>query len=252
MCGETGLDAAVVQGRYDAAERFTNGAIANAEVGTLKGGQIGVWWAGPAGRLGFDLAQLTGTVGYNGHSQIGFPIRTRTRIGLDEYSLAGHWHGFDAGPFSGTLTAALGVRRIERRIAPTLLTTPLTEVLNWRFARLGGQAHWVPASAWFVDIDASVEKGLRARLAVDFHGVADATELSPGRSSLGHRLGVELGRELGPDFKLKLRIGRSRQAYGESESKAYSRGGHAVGQVHYPGSKQSLNQVMLTFEMVWP
>ncbi len=248
---EVGVDVDASRATYHAVERFANGSTANTEAGTLEGAHVKAWWADGPLRLGMGLGRREGRVAYRGRTQRGFPIRTGTRITLDEATLDGRWTIVESANLRGALTAALGVRRIDREIGPTLLSSPLTEVLHWRFAQLGAQLRWDLADGWFVLADAAAERGLGARLAVDFHGVADAAHLVPGHEGIGHRVGFAVGREFGPGTTLSLRAGESRQVYGASPSKPFVRAGQVMGQVSYPGSVQRLNEVTLMLEMRW-
>lgn len=249
---EIGLDASAAQAHYRAVERFANGSIADTEAGTLEGGRVGVWWGAAPCQLGLDLGHMEASVQYRGRSQAGFPIRTHSRIGLDETALQGRWRITGEGAFHAELTGALGLRRIDRRISPTLLSTPLTEVMRWRFAQLGARARWSFGDGWFATGKAHIEQGLGARLAVDFHGVADPVQLKPRHGRTGHHVELALGRALPHDTSLSLRASQARHYYGASSSLPYTRNGLANGQVHYPGSTQRHDEVALVFELNWP
>lgn len=235
---------------YRSTERLVDGTVANTESGRLDGGRLHLWWREPSWRAGLSLGQQAGTVRYQGRAQIGFPVRTRTDIGIDEVALTGQWVARDATASSITLDAALGLRRIDRSIAASLRSTPLTEVLRWRFAQIGAQAHWRLGDDWFAGTRIAVERGIGARLAIDFHGFADPAALTPGNGD-GHTIGIELGRTIGPGTTLRLQASSSRQKYGASGWRDYTRGGLVAGHVHYPGSVQRVGSVRLLFEKNW-
>ena len=237
--------------RYHAIERFDNGATANSETGALDGGRGTLWWDAGSWRAGVSASRLAGSIAYAGRSQIGLPVRTTTHLGIDEAALDAGWSLGTQGDLSAGVTGALGVRRVDRAIAPSLFSTPLTEVLHWRFAQLGAQARWAFAPGWFALASAGIEHGLGARLAVDFHGVADPVRLSPGHGGLGHRFDLGLGHEIAPGVTFGLRAGTARQRYGGSPAEPYRRNGQVVGQASYPGSTQRQTDLQLVLTMEW-
>jgi hypothetical protein len=249
------VSAAAVHGRYEALERLADGSTANRETGALDGGRLRAGWRDAAWALDVALERLTGRVDYQGRSQLGWPIRSHTRLAVDEMMLESRWAGLDTRPVDIALVAALGQRRITRRIAPTWLSTPLTEALDWRFAQAGALARWAPGEGWMLEAEARIEQGLDARLAVDFHGQADAVDLRPGTGTLGQRVEIGLGRQFGLAggiaLALNLRASQARQPYGASPWVAHHRAGQVIGQVRYPGSTQRLDAVMLALDLRW-
>lgn len=241
------VDLAAVRARYDSIERFASGATANTEFGTLVGARGTMWWnAGPWG-VGLGLSHLVGDIRYRGRTQIGFPIRTTTRLELQEVAVAGRWRLTDADFPGVTITAAAGMRRIDRRIAASVFSTPLSEVLRWRFAQAGLRMSWSFGSGWIAGAEARVEQGTGARLDVDFHGVADPLQLTPGRGR-GTRVAIEIGKYIAPGVALRLRASHSRQRYGASAWESYLRNGQPAGQARYPGSTQRLDEIQLVLD----
>lgn len=242
---EVDFGLAGVQARYSAVERLDGQQVANSERGSLAGARLQLAWQGPEQRWGLSLSQLSGRVAYVGRSQLGFPIRSSSQIELQDLLLDVRQPLLTRGPLQVGATAALGLRRIHRRIAPTLLSTPLTETLDWQHAQIGLQADWRAANGWFGQAALHAEQGLGARLAVDFHGLADNTRVSPGHSALGHGLSLGFGRAWPGGLAVLLQVSQTRQAYGASAWVAHTRGGAAAGQLRYPGSSQGLDALQL-------
>ena len=245
-----GLSLEATHGHYESIERLGDGTVANTESGRLEGGRAHFWWHTSPWRIGMALGHQEGRIKYLGLSQIGLPIRTNTRIKIDEAAVTGQWTVVSDTSVSVKLNAALGLRRIDRSIAASLRSTPLTEVMHWRFVQFGAQAHRDLGSGWFVGANILVEQGVGARLAIDFHGFADPVTVSPG-SGRGHTIGMELGRVVGPGTTLRLQANSSRQRYGSSAWRDYTRGGLVAGQVRYPGSVQRLDSVRLVLTKTW-
>ena len=238
-----------MQARYSAVERLDGGQVANQEHGDLAGARLGGLWHTARSSWGLSLQQLQGKVAYAGRTQLGLPIRSSSQIDLQELLLEAGHPVLAAGPWRVGARAALGQRRIHRSIAPTLLSTPLTETLEWRHAQLGLQADWQAGGGWFANADLRLEQGLAARLAVDFHGLADPAWVQPGHAGLGHSLGLGVGRAWPNGLSLQLQYSQARQPYGASPWVLQTRGGLAVGQLRYPGSSQGLDA--LAFSLNW-
>lgn len=237
--------AAAVQARYNAVERLDGQQVANAEHGDLAGARLGGRWRTAQASWGLSLQQLQGKVDYAGRTQLGLPIRSRSQIDLQDWWLDFRQPVLAAGPWRIDATAALGQRRIHRRIAPTLLSTPLTETLDWCHAQLGAHAHWQAGGGWFAGADLRLEQGLAARLAVDFHGLADNTSVRPGHGAIGHSAALAVGRAWPKGLSLQLQYSQARQPYGASAWAPQTRGGVPAGQLRYPGSSQGLDALAL-------
>jgi hypothetical protein len=248
---EWGAATSAVRGPYRAIERLDDGSTANTESGPLTGAHLTAWREGGGWRIGIAADRLSGRVDYRGRSQVGLPVRTHSRIGIDEIALDASRSLALVDTVTATATAAAGQRRIDRRIEPSLLSTPLTEVLNWRFAQIGAQARWAVSDRWTAAVGIRIEQGLTAKLDVDFHGVAEPVRLAPTLGHPGHRLNLELGRTIANDLGLVLIATHSRQAYGASSWQDYRRGGATVSRVRYPGSTQRLDDIALALTWRW-
>jgi hypothetical protein len=248
---EWAVGAAAVHSRYLAVERLDDGSTADTESGPLTGARLTAWRDVGGWHIGVAADHLDGRIAYRGRSQIGFPIRTHSRIAIDEVGLDASRSLALTDAVTATAAAAAGQRRIDRRIAPSLLSTPLTEVLTWRFVQIGGHARWAMTERWTAAVGIRIEQGLSARLDVDFHGAADPVSLAPTWGHPGHRLNLEVGRTVTDDLTLALTASHARQAYGASSWQDYRRGGVAVSRVRYPGSVQRLDDLGLAVTWRW-
>lgn len=244
-CAQPGLQLDLTGAQYTAVERLAGGQVANAERGRLSGFGLAGRWPLPLATVGLSWQQLQGGVDYQGRTQFGWPIRTRSQIDWQEGRLSAQRPLATTGPLQWQVDATLGMRRLSRRIAPTLLSTPLSETLDWAHLQLGLHARWACPAGWAVQAAAQLEQGLGTRLSVDFHGLADAARVRPGRAQLGHAAQLGLVRELPAGLSLHLQWTQARQAYGGSEWVAQTRAGLPVGQLRYPGSSQGLDSLSL-------
>lgn len=265
------LSVAAPRVHYSALERLDSGEVANSESGLLSGFNVSLgatpmaaaatggprdpgcgegdspcgWqWLGTAERL-------TGVVAYNGRTQGGLPLRTRSTIGRDDLALAAWRSMAVAGPWQGRLVLRLGQRRVDRAIAPTLRSAALGEVLRWRYLQLGADARWPLGGGWAALAGARLEQGLWARLDVDFHGWADAMKLNPTRGHLGHAVALGLAHDAAGGWGLRLEWRRERQQAGASAWQTAWYAGQAVSRMRYPGSIQVADGVEIRVSVTW-
>ena len=243
-CAQPSLQLDLTGAQYTAVERLAGGQVANAERGRLS---LQVAALGPlaGGHWRLSAQALQGRVDYEGRSQIGWPIRSSSQIDAQEARLSALRPLGVTGPLQWQAEASLGWRRLSRRIAPTLLSTPLSETLDWGHLQLGLHSRWAWAAGWSAEAGAQLEQGLAARLAVDFHGLADAARVTPGRARIGHAVQLGLARDGPGGLSLHLQWGQARQAYGGSDWVPQTRAGLPIGQLRYPGSSQGLDSLSL-------
>lgn len=236
---------------YRAEERI-DGVVADAEAGRLARAGLSLAGSGGAWRWqgGFDRRQ--GTVGYDGHSQFGLPLRSHTTLVIDEPWLGiGLAHRTLAeGPWTWAAELRGGQRRLERRIAPSLFSTPLDEVLHWRWLRVGAELARPLGDGWTVGAAMAREQGLQGWLEVDFHGVYEPGAVTLGHGRPGWWSALTAGRQSADGrFTLALRWTSARFDYGESAAGSLRRAGLEVGQFSYPGSRQ--RQIETTLALAW-
>lgn len=226
---------------FHAVERSGSGQVFNREDGVLTGQQLGLVLHSPWPAW-LTWQQADGLLHYQGHTQIGLPLRTQTQwrrqqwqAGVDSPTLP-LMTGWAAG-----LTARVGVFAGEqwqqRHILPGVWSTALTEDLRW--PHLGAQLHLDAAltpqlafwSRW------ALHHGPGGHLAVNFHGVADPAQLRPG-AGWGQRIELGIQGQLATRLRWRVGVLRQQDRLGDSPSVPYQRGGHTQGSVYYPGAVQ--------------
>lgn len=160
-------------------ERDAGGARLLRESGPLIGLRLTArpHWA--AARVEFSAALAHGRLDYEGRTQNGAPLGTRSRHGEGELGL--RWRPVQ--PFAwGEPSLSFDVSRLERRIAATPTTGALTETSTvW----LPGVAWTTPSWAMTPGVAVSFHARWRAsthhRLDVDYGGVFDRSVIRGGR-----------------------------------------------------------------------
>ncbi|HEU0201367.1 MAG TPA: hypothetical protein VFR86_13155, partial [Burkholderiaceae bacterium] len=168
-----------VQQRYRSIERFPSGAVFNEETGTLRGGAADV--RVPLGSWAFAVEGMraSGTVDYDGRTQIGLPLQTRTELRHTAYSmlvLSNVWTDVLQ------LGAGVGRREIDRRIQPTppsALYPAGTQGLNERLRstewRLAARVFWPLFPGSRLSLEGDWLYNTDGRLKADFLGAFDNT-----------------------------------------------------------------------------
>ncbi|WP_425257941.1 hypothetical protein ACPOLB_20770 [Rubrivivax sp. RP6-9] len=225
--------------RYDARESTPSGFVLNRDSGVLRGGTLALHAAVGAWRPGLALQALDGTLRYDGRTQIGLPLQTRT--GLQWRRAA--WTLEPAasvalGPLALQPRLSLARLRLERAIAATPVSLPTTETLQATTLGLGATATWTAGTlAWQAGLDG--RRPLRQRLEVDTFGVLDPYALRPQSRWSTQVLGAVAWT---PHPGWTLRLGARREALnlGASQAALVTADGRPAAVSAYPGSRQRL------------
>ncbi|TFZ06943.1 hypothetical protein EZ313_10090 [Ramlibacter henchirensis] len=134
------------------------------------------------GALGLRGTFIGGDLDYDGQTQAGVPLTTRTRQGESGADLM--WRPHAPAPWGeGWLT--LGLLANRRVIESTPIAGGLDEVstaamagLRWRSPQLA------PASGWNARVEAEARVSVWHRLDVDFYGVLDRTHFEGARKRM--------------------------------------------------------------------
>ena len=250
-CADLQASLAHQQSSYLAQEHFDSGQLANEERGVLH-----AWFAAARAQAddnvySIEAIRQAGALAYAGRTQIGIPIGTRTDLVLTDVRVV-YERILARGPsWEAGAGLAVGQRRIERAIAPTVWSTALDETLRWRYWRMQAQASHALGGAFTMTGRVFVERGQSAALDVDFHGMGDSVTVHPCAAT-GYGAQADLRWRLAPQVSLGLALATERQDYGASPYVTYSQGGAPVGLVRYPGSRQTLNSARVHLDIDWP
>lgn len=238
----TGLD-------YRATERSSAGGVINEERGYLPGfaatvqGQHRGWLL--QGRYG----RSKNDVQYQGYTQIGIPLSTRTQLAVHQTELRASHPWPLVGELNGVGTLGIDHLRMDRNILPALGSLPLQEVLDSTRLLLGvGVQHALPSLPWGDggmpgQFSAGVEilPAVRNRIAVNSLGLYDPITLAPARQT-DWRWHAKAEWRLMSQVRLSLGVAQERFQPGGSAVDIWRQNGVAVAGVRYPGSVQSMRR----------
>lgn len=244
--------------QYRADERWPDGRLFNAEHGRVRLAGAGLTLRLPQGgaALDLDITQARGALAYQGQTQLGVPLATRTRWHEDRATLLGRVTRplpAAAGP-GWQAAASLGLRSRSalRAIQPTAFTTPLDEQLDATEALAGLALHGRARLAG-LNLGARAEwrlsRPLAQRLAVEAPGGFERVDLHPARRS-GQLKSLQFAwySESGPALHWTWSTETLRP--GRSQGVLAFRGRVPVGEVTFPGSAQRLHGH--TLQLAWP
>lgn len=198
-----------------------SGPLARLRLGAQQGlASGGAWGAG--------LALAGGKLDYEGVTQTGAPLNTRSRH--RDVELSAFWQPWPAGDWG---QAALTLRWLQQRrdIASKGLVGGLEETSSlWMPGLRYGSPVWTAGAAWRWQLEAEASISARHRLRVDYHGMFDGSDMTGAtRRELALRAHAFAA---GSPWRWTLEWTGSRQA--ASRPATLYRGGAAVGTVRQP------------------
>lgn len=235
---------------YVSEEPAPDGRIFNREVGTLLPVRLGVVHTVDAWSVVASLGEARGVIDYQGQTQFGVPLVTRTDLSRRSVGVAvsHRFRPFDAGP-DISLGGGIESLRTVRDIRETPITTRLTETLHTRqWALTSSVSHSEMWGGLPLRVAASLQLDRPAShtLSVDTHGLVDPIELRPGKR-WGARMAIDVGLAVGSQGELSLRAGFERYRPGASDARTVFSGGLPSGVASYPGSTQRIRELAAQF-----
>jgi hypothetical protein len=186
-------------------------------------------WDGRFRRWAFGLAgDLSGgEVDYDGRTQAGTPVQTKTDELIYETRARIGWIVPLKSGFSSEFFGALGYRGWERDIQSTPISGSVSETYRWVYGSAGFKGGYRPrpASAWHLHLE--ILRPLDPEVEVRIGGFDDVT-LDLGEET-GWRLAVINRRTLDPKKHLEFGLEYTAWDLGRSSPKPLTRNGMATG-----------------------
>lgn len=249
---ETGFAAGAVQLQAD---EQLQGAAFNAERGTVDA--AAAWVCHEHGPLGLRLRAEgeRGSVAYDGRTQLGLPLQTRTQWRREALAFDAHvWSRLPGLSDTLRLGAALQLRswRSRRAIQPTFFTSELIESFAVADAGLGPALRWAwgdgDRARWQLDARWLAVRPYRQVLRVQAPGVFDPVVLAPARRT-GSQAELALAWRPAPGrlggWQVQAVWAHERFQAGPSDLALVQRGPVPVGLVIYPGGTLSRTGLVL-------
>lgn len=239
-----------VGARYDSVERLDGVVTLNREQGRLRGAALSA--SAEAGPVTVELhgERLSGTLGYDGFTQLGLPLQTTTRLVRSGGGLAlAPARAFALGALALRPALVAQTLRIERAIQPTATTSALTETLQRHALGLRVAAE-VPVGPWVLGATLGAAWPLSQRLAVNSFGVLDAFTLHPDGGDRRALQGQAVW-HMGQGWSLVAEAARESDRIGASAAVLATRGGAPAALALYPGSRQWTTRAGLGIRHAW-
>lgn len=201
----------------------------------LRAGQCAGSWC-----VSGALSHGSGQLDYQGYTQIGLPLSTRTDLRITELSVQGGPHGaWPALALGWRVDAGWQHRRIHRAIQATPFSAPLTETLSADDAVNTLTLHWpADVTAWHLETQARQSWPLQQRLRVDSHGRYDPFVLRPAARSHS-QIGVAVRSASHGPWQFGAGWRHQQLHFGASDARTLTRNGQLAGVASYPGSTQT-------------
>jgi len=217
-------------------KEYDNGERLDHEHGTLYGLAGGVQAGREALLLEGEFSWFGNDVNYDGQTQAGTPVRTRTdeRI-LDGQARAG-WRFRRQDKLQYQLYGGLGYRDWQRDITATPTATGVKETYTWWYALLGGRGlyHMNQRTTWLAE--AQLMRPIDPEIEVDFNNDLDDTRLDLG-SEPGVWLSLAWQHELVSGWRLEIMPFYTAWDIGRSQSRPLKQNGVVVGNIYEPRSE---------------
>ena len=170
---------------YDFEEFDDNDAALVREKGALPGLRSGLAKSFNDWFIQGDLQYFKGDIRYDGQTQAGTPITTRTDEQILDISLLSGYQFTSLWNIDPTLYAGFGYRYWERDIRSTATAAGLSETYTWWYGIVGLEGNLYRGAKTHFKIDLRITRTVNPEIEVDFNNIFDDARLE-----LGERFGL--------------------------------------------------------------
>lgn len=228
-----GMAFSVAQFHY---EEFLNDAVLDRETGALPGFVAALGYARGRWQAHGRLAYHRGTVDYDGQTQSGVQVLSRSDAAILDFSVRGGYRLAAIGPWRSSVYGGLGYRHWERDIHSTSQAIGVSEVYRWGYGFVGGTLGRAVGAHGTLTLDARVTRSFAAQVGVNFGGQFDGQTLGVGDGFAG-RLGLRFDYPLSRGWGLKAGPYVEWWNLGQGASRPLTQGRVTVGSVFEPRSE---------------
>lgn len=226
---------------YGYREVSDSGHLLNKETGGLPGVALSLGYAFDQWQIVGDLHHHRGDVTYEGKTNNGIPITTRTNQSLSRVSMRAEYWPITVTAVNYALYFGAGLHDQVRDIQPTRASSGapvsgLFETYQWWLGFLGAKMvmHQSDRVNW--QIDARLTSTVKPTVTIDFNGRFDTTRLE-----LGERWGVRLELpwkySLSPNTQIMVVPFAEKHTLGRSSTTALTSRGIPTGAIYEPRSE---------------
>jgi hypothetical protein len=178
----------------------------------------------------------SGDVRYDGQTQSGLPVTTRTDEDIvDGSALAGVQFALTRG-FGSAVFAGAGYRNWQRDIRSTRSATGLSETYDWWYGLLGVKGSYAASERMSWTLDLRLIRPVNPSIRVKFRNALDDTTLQLGEKT-GYRLAVAWHFSLTDRAGLRITPFYEQWKLGRSSTRSLTQNGTVVGSLYEPRSE---------------
>jgi hypothetical protein len=225
---------------YQSEERNEIGSVLNKETGRLPLLGVSLQVKEAPWFLKVNLARAQGEVDYQGYTQMGIPLTTRTELSIDSWQVLLGYQWPILAQQQISLGAGINGLQIDRNILPTLGSFPLKENLASQRLVLSLMWQWQMLEQPLVlksQLDILPQR--QNRLTVDTQGLYDTIVLDADQHT-DWRLAIDAQLRCFKDAELGLELAYQSYQPGSSQRRILMRNGIPAATIYYPGSDQRL------------
>lgn len=221
---------------FDFREFDDGGTRLNREHGSLPGLAAGVKVSRRAAFAESGISYYSGDVRYDGQTQSGLPVTTRTDEDIfDGSALAGVQFALTRG-FGSAVFAGAGYRNWKRDIRSTRSAAGLSETYDWWYGLLGVKGSYAASERMSWTLDLRLMRPVNPSIRVKFGNALDDKTLELGEKT-GYRLAVAWHYSLTDRAGLRISPFYEQWKLGRSSTRSLTQNGTVVGSLYEPRSE---------------
>jgi hypothetical protein len=213
-----------------------DGQLFNHEYGTLPGLKIGMMKHFKPGFLSATLSYHLNDVNYQGETQAGKPLKTRTDQKIFDFSFQLGRQLKNTHHFIFQVYTGLGYHQWQRDILSTSTVSGLFETYQWWYGLLGIKGILPVSEQSKLSMNLSVIYPINPTIQVDFHGIFDEKTFDLA-GQWGRRFSLAWQYQYSEKMNLVIEPYLEQQHFGQSARQTLTRRGKIVGSLFEPRSK---------------
>jgi hypothetical protein len=231
---------------FDYQEFADNGRLLNHETGKLSGAVIYFAQTSPIGNLVAALSSYSNEVDYQGRTQSGFPVRTRTKENNLDFSLQVERPFQVANQGGYYLYGGLGYHRWDRAIQSTATAYGLFETYQWMYGSMGVRKAFALTQRSTGSVDYRLTYPIHPEVEIDAHRLFDEKVLYPV-GQVGDRVSMAWQYQFRRAMSIRIQPYMERWRFSRSQTEIMTRQGVKTGYLFEPQSETIIRGVTVYF-----
>ena len=231
---------------FDFKEFDAGGTRLNHEHGSLPGVAAGMKLSGDTAFAEAQVSYYSGAVRYDGQTQSGLPVTTRTDEGIFDGSALAGVHVRLPNGFGSAVFAGAGYRHWNRGIRSTQSAAGLSEIYDWWYALVGVNGSYRASKRMRWTADLRLARPLNPSIRVKFGNALDDKTLKLGEKT-GYRLALAWHYSLTGRAGLEISPFYEQWKLGRSATRNLTQNGTPLGTLYEPRSEAKSRGLRIGF-----